>query len=236
MFMWQKGGKEDIQEKKAKVSFFLHHDHNFLSQVQHILYISINNNKHINIFIFILFCVDALPLNQRKCVTFCWCCCCEWICDTIRTHIIIIATCILCVYTRRSDKESRKNRQKKKKKNEAMSGFRDARCFPRPILAVNLALALLHVVVAFLAFFQVLFSLFRCFLHFAFRFAQFRFCLLIWIRNARNGDNVWNLGEIQTCILKNFTCGNGFLNLFNLLDVMSRFKFPLFFFCWNCCI
>ncbi|KAG5015112.1 hypothetical protein JHK85_021248 [Glycine max] len=35
-----------------------------------------------------------------------------------------------------------------------MSGFRDARCFPRPILAVNLALALLHVVVAFLAFFQ----------------------------------------------------------------------------------
>ncbi|KAG4999626.1 hypothetical protein JHK87_020698 [Glycine soja] len=37
-----------------------------------------------------------------------------------------------------------------------MSGFRDARCFPRPILAVNLALALLHVVVAFLAFFQLL--------------------------------------------------------------------------------
>ncbi|KAG5029221.1 hypothetical protein JHK87_012735 [Glycine soja] len=37
-----------------------------------------------------------------------------------------------------------------------MSGFRDTHGFPRPILAVNLALALLHAAVAFLAFFQLL--------------------------------------------------------------------------------
>lgn len=37
-----------------------------------------------------------------------------------------------------------------------MSGFTDVHCFPRPILAVNLALALLHALVAFLASFQLL--------------------------------------------------------------------------------
>ncbi|KAK7359634.1 hypothetical protein VNO77_01596 [Canavalia gladiata] len=37
-----------------------------------------------------------------------------------------------------------------------MSGFRDAHCFPRLLLSVNLALAIFHAVLAFLAFFQLL--------------------------------------------------------------------------------
>ncbi|KAL2343673.1 hypothetical protein Fmac_004958 [Flemingia macrophylla] len=37
-----------------------------------------------------------------------------------------------------------------------MSGFGDAHCFPRPILAVNLSVSLLHAIVVFLACFQLL--------------------------------------------------------------------------------
>lgn len=192
MFMWQKGGKEEIQEKKGKVSFFLHHDHNFLSQVQHILYISINNNKHINIFIFILFCVDALPLNQRKCVTFCWCCCCEWICDTIRTHIII--TCILCVYTRRSGREGRKNRERRR--TTTQSGVRSVRtrarthartrpCRDSETLTVFLVQSSLWISLSLFSTpplrssrsFRFTLTLLPAF---AFLFVQFGFCRLIW--------------------------------------------------------